>query len=160
METLKIRAATVSHDGKTYEFVAGPVPDDTPAAVIAQLRDEGSLAASEEEAAGVGVLGAPVDPTSVASGGKVGEPDPDLPENSGGDQLPDDAPDIDTADVATIAQYIDAHNLNASQTVALAGGTAAGAAKVLEAERVSSGGDGRSTVVKPLSKLAAGESAA
>lgn len=63
--------------------------------------------------------------------------------------------DVASADVAAIAKAIDSQNLNAGQTVALAQGDPNLAAKVLEAERTASGGDGRSTVVKPLKRLAA-----
>jgi hypothetical protein len=72
------------------------------------------------------------------------------------DAVPEGAPDPATADVAELAAFIDSNDLNAAQTVALAGGTSEGAAKVLEAEREASGGDGRKTVVEPLTRLAEG----
>lgn len=176
-ENLRIRSATIVHDGTTYRLTEGPIPDDTPKAVVDQLRDvPGALgpAISPDEPLGVGTLGhdafegnaAPRPaPTSVATGFPEGAPDPDGSNQPGADssaegggsggsssELPGDAPDAATADVAELAAYIDANNLNAAQTVALAGGTPEGAAKVIEAEQTSSGGDGRTTVVGPLER--------
>jgi hypothetical protein len=173
---VRIRAATVVHDGETYDFTEGPIPEDTPDAVVKALEEQGALGKpiDPREPLGVGTLGhdafegdrAPRPaPTSVATGFPEGDADPDsasqlgASEGGGGSsgptsELPADAPNAETADVAELAAYIDAQNLNAAQTVALAGGTPEGARKVIEAERTASGGDGRTTVVQPLTKTA------
>jgi hypothetical protein len=61
--------------------------------------------------------------------------------------------------VEEVANYIKAGNdgkpLNAPDTVALAGDDPAQARKVLEAEQIAQGGDGRATVVGPLEKVIA-----
>lgn len=147
-ESLKIRAATIAHDGEVYDLVQGPLPDDLPSAVVEQLREADALAGPGDDVV-VTAPGAP-DPGAPATGGAVGAP---APSTSGGDALPDDAPSAADASVAELAAFIDSNNLNAKQTVALAGGTSDGAAKVLEAERTASGGDGRKTVIEPLESL-------
>jgi hypothetical protein len=61
--------------------------------------------------------------------------------------------------VPEVAAYIERGNdgkpLNASETVALAGDDPAQAQKVLEAEQLAQGDDGRSTVIEPLRKIIA-----
>lgn len=152
-ETLKIIQAVEVHDGETYTLRKGPIPDDTPQPIIDKLRDHGFLAGPGDDVDD-SPAGAP-DPTAVATGGAEGEPA--KPEGGGGgSELPDNAPDADSTSVADLAAFIDSENLNASQTVALAKGDADLAGKVLEAEQVASGGDGRKTVVEPLRKLAEG----
>lgn len=177
---LRHRAATVvGDDGERYDLREGRLPDDLPSDVVAKLKAiPGAIGdpIDPTEALGSGTLGDAAEdvmagvrpaPTSVASGFPEGAADPDggnqpgAEGDSGGSggsssELPDDAPDPATADVGELAQYIDANNLNAAQTVALAGDTPEGASKVLEAERTASGGDGRSTVVKPLTAKAGG----
>ncbi|MCA1571710.1 MAG: hypothetical protein LC798_15630 [Chloroflexi bacterium] len=140
-------AATILHEDRTYEFTQrGGVPDDTPAEVIEALRSMDALLEDEEQMQGELL-------------GEVGEADPAL--SDGGSkqstsELPEGAPDVSTASAAELAAFIDSENLNAAQTVALAGGTPDGARKVLEAESLAQGGDSRKTVDGQLSKLAEG----
>jgi hypothetical protein len=134
---LKGAGAVVRWEGRQYDFFRHKgIPDDTPPEVIEILRRRGNLASHSP------------DPTE--------EPGPAFPAKTGGEGLADQAPHPDTADVAELAVYIDENNLTAPQTVALARNTAEGARRVLEAEQLASGGDGRATVVKPLTKLMQG----
>lgn len=131
---LKGAGAVVSWEGQRYDFFRSKgIPDDTPPEVIEILRRRGNLASHSPD--------------------PVEEPGPASPAKTGGEGLADQAPHPDTADVAELAVYIDENNLNAPTTVALARGTAEGARKVLEAEQLASGGDGRATVVRPLTRL-------
>lgn len=159
-ETLKIVAAIERYDGQTYELHQGPIPDDVPKAVVDKLRADGALESSEVQSQAAATLEAfeanppRPDPTAVAHV----DPDPGSPAASSGDgELPADAPDVASTEVADLANYIDSakegRGLNASETVALAKSNPELAAKVLEAEQVAHGGDGRSTVVGPLEKL-------
>jgi hypothetical protein len=186
-EVLKARAASfVDDDGAEVLYTTGPLPDDAPKAHIDALREQGALAEADEPTALDVTNAGPVGPAALDAPGSV-DPDPDLPAppgdpsqptselsagaesgtppgaESGGSTadrstLADDAPDAETADVATLAEYIDSADLNASQTVALAGGTPEGARKVMEAEQTAAGGDGRKTVMEPLGKVAEGDS--
>jgi hypothetical protein len=126
--------AVVTIDDKTYNIAPGEIPESTPKAVIDELRRRGALR----------MEGPNAEPAEAGTG------------VTGSEGLPGDVPDVTTADVADIAVYIDDNNLNASQTVALAGGTVEGARKVIEAEQVASGGDGRKSVIEPLTKIAEG----
>lgn len=62
-------------------------------------------------------------------------------------------PDVAAVSVSELSDYITAAKPNAQATVELAAGDAGLAAKVLEAEDLSHGGDGRVTVVKPLQAI-------
>lgn len=156
---LKIRSATLRVDGELYEFSRGPLPKGTPKAVVDVLRRRGALAEPGETVAAFTPGG---DLTATPTGGAEGAPatEAGIPEadRSGAAAAPPsvpDAPDVAATDVATLAAFIDSAKLNATATVALAGDSPELAAKVLEAEKVASGGDPRSTVEKPLRKLAA-----
>lgn len=167
-EVLRAVRAIIEHDDRVYDLVAGPIPEDTPEAVIETLRENDALLTGDEDARFVRALsGAPsVDAASIGTGGAEGEPDPDAertsqtgaPGTPSGQDAPSsdppDAPDVESASVEDIAQYIDQASLTAPQTVALARSRPDLAAKVLEAERVSSGGDPRAPVRKPLERLA------
>jgi hypothetical protein len=63
---------------------------------------------------------------------------------------------VASASVDDIASHIESESLNASDTVALAGDDPVLAQKVLDAENAAHGGDGRTTVVSKLEKLAEG----
>lgn len=139
---LKGAGAVVSFSGKTYSFGRGEIPADTPAEVVEILRQRGALASHAATPAPATV--APAAPEPAAGGTPVFAPAPGLPA---------DAPDPSSASAGEIAAYIDSHDLNATQTVALAGGTAAGAARVLEAEQIAHGGDARTTVIRALQRL-------
>jgi hypothetical protein len=65
-----------------------------------------------------------------------------------------DAPDVAVASPAEIAAWITEAKPNAADTVALAEGDPAQAAKVLEAEHIATGGDPRGSVAKPLGQIA------
>lgn len=135
---LKGAAAVVRWEGRTYDFFRRKgIPDDTPQEVLEILRQRGALRSHAPD--------------------QLEAPGPASPAITGGVGLPDQAPHPDTADVADLAVYIDEENLTAPATVALARGTAEGARKVIEAEQLASGGDGRRTVIVPLTRLAAGE---
>lgn len=163
-------AGAVKVDGETYELRRGPVPEDVPSKVLAAFPDS---AFGEPSRVAFERAQDMADPTSVGfagddPGAEAPNP-PAMPEGLGGDvrqqssgggggsgsELPDGAPDASTAEVSELAEFIDENDLNAGQTVALAGGSAEGARRVLEAERVSTGGDGRKTVREPLERLIA-----
>lgn len=68
------------------------------------------------------------------------------------DTLP---PEVGSASVEDLAKYITAARLTGPQTVELAADDPVLAAKVLEAEDLAHGGDGRGNVKEPLAKIAA-----
>lgn len=82
-----------------------------------------------------------------------------------GGQVPDatggivrlDAPDVRTAAVGDLAQWITDEKATVDETVALAEGDKALAEKVLEAESIATGGDGRKGVVSKLSAITEAE---
>lgn len=178
---LKARAASfVDEDGAEVQYTTGPLPDDVPAEHLDALREQGAIAEADEptaldvtaaaDAAGRPALDSVmhVDPdpaeavepgqhetSELYAGAESGTPSGSSSGSGPSADLPDDAPDAAQADVGELAAYIDAESLNAAQTVSLAEGDPALAAKVLEAERVAHGDDARSTVERPLSKLAA-----
>lgn len=170
METLRIIAAEQRYEGETYTFRKGPIPDDTPKAVVDALREQGALESSDTVSQEAATTEAFNDrpprphPTAIAKGGAEGEPasgSPDAveppnltPTDDGGGGAPANAPDVESTSVADLAKFIDSESPNATQTVALAGDSPELAAKVLEAENLAHGGDGRKTVTVPLSKLA------
>lgn len=139
------------------------LPDGIPSERVQELKASGAIADSDAPAAlrtATAAL-APLDATGRGAnpdGGTEGVQPPDgegQDADTSSDRLPDDAPNVADASVGELAAYIDSENLNAASTVALAQGSPELAPKVLEAERASSGGDGRSTVVRPLERLAA-----
>lgn len=79
---------------------------------------------------------------------------PDSPPPPADDDPPPGTFDTASASVEDVARHIQEKNLNASATVALARNDAALAVKVVQAEKLSAGGDGRTTVTAPLEKLA------
>jgi hypothetical protein len=131
---------------KTYNFGRGAIPDDTPEAVIDILRRRGALQGTVPTALGLDATSAD-NQVKIAAGDLTGS----------GQNPPGPTIDVRTASVEEIARHIDQANdgkgLNATDTVALAGDDPALAGKVLEAEVTASGGDGRTTVVEPLTRL-------
>lgn len=117
--------AFMVHEDVDYTFARGDeVPEDTPAEVVAWLRRGGAIEGAQSQA----------DEGAELGDGKV----------------PDRSLDIATADAPAIAEWIKSTKPNAQETVALAGTDADLARKVLEAEDLSHGGDGRTTVKVPL----------
>lgn len=93
-------------------------------------------------------------PVGTVVTGDTGAPDTPPPADAGTLQIVRvDAPDVGEASVAELASWIEAESPNAADTVALAEGDPARAAKVLEAEQSATGGDPRKTVEGPLQKI-------
>lgn len=165
-ENLKVRAYTYKDpkSGRMVRLTRGLLPDDVPAPVVKHLRELGAL--GEPTIDVMERLADAADPLSVASGGAEGavapEP-PAMPEflggTEGGGQPPEDplegAPDVASVSVADLAAFIAERDLNVGETVSLAGGDPALAGKVLEADKIASGGEGRKTVREPLEQLTA-----
>lgn len=116
------------------------IPDDVPRDTLQAWRDAGALQGPDADLTPAG--GAEVAPAPDATGTD--------PARGGGPTAPDPL----TATTEDLAAYIEAQDLNAADTVALAQGDPGRAQAVLEAEQLAQGGDGRKTVAEPLSKLA------
>ena len=142
---LRGAGAVVAYEGRTYSFRRGEIPENTPPEVVEILRQRGALASHAMTPAPATI--APAAPEPAAGPTPTFAPAPGLPA---------DAPDPSSATAGELAAFIDANDLNATQTVALAGGTASGAAKVLEAEQIAHGGDARTTVIRQMSRLVDG----
>jgi hypothetical protein len=138
---LNAAAAVLNHDGKTYSFTRRkPIPDDTPDAVLDQLRANGSLQGTVPTALGLDAA-APENqtPSAISSIGGTNPVGPEI--------------DVRSATDAQLAEFIDSNNLNVPETVALADNDPALAGKVLEAEVTASGNDPRKGVVDALTKI-------
>lgn len=156
-ETVRIRSASfyTKVDGKSRETrlsYGDEVPSNAPKAKVEAWRERGFIAEGPAPVLTGAQTGNP-SPDSTAFDGRVGVTADGSPPDAGEVEVP--APDVATADVQALAAYIDGQNLTAKDTVALAGGDATLAAKVLEAEALAQGGDGRKTVTDPLGKLTA-----
>lgn len=93
--------------------------------------------------------------------GDTGGPDsqPVVTEVPGGDGgAADGAFDARGLEVVEVIEWLEEKSPNAADTVSAAQGDAAAAKVILEAEDTVSGGDPRATVVKPLQKIADGDS--
>lgn len=157
---MRIKGSTLlkGDDGKLYDFRRGQTVDvaNTPRDVLRKLQAQPDAIMTGEDETALGL-----DATTPENQARIVaelEAKGITAENGGEPPVKDDPePSIDVAaaTVEDIARFIDANDLNAGPTVALAGGDPGLAAKVLQAEKLSAGGDGRSTVVKPLEALAA-----
>lgn len=112
------------------------IPDDVPSKTLEAMRRMGAVGTvlPGDQADRRAALDAVAEAPEGDAGGRPGAPD--------------------VTDTVALAAYIDEHSLNAEDTVALAGGDAAKAPAVLEAEKTAHGGDPRKTVAEPLEKLA------
>lgn len=159
---VKVRAITeAADDGRLITATYGqPVPQAIPSARRQALRELGAIGPSGERQPGDEPL-APVTPDRANLDATARGVDPaggtegvrGVGGTESGTGLPAGAPDARAADAGELAAYIDSADLNAAQTVSLAQGDPALAPKVIEAEQVSAGGDGRKTVIGPLEKL-------
>jgi hypothetical protein len=158
-ETVRIRSVSfyTKVDGKRRETMLNygdEVPSNAPSEQVVKWRESGFIAAGPAPRL-TGAQVANPSPDSTAFDDRVGLTAEGVPPDAGTVEVA--APDATTADTAALAAYIDSAKLTAPQTVELAAGDPVLAAKVLEAESLAQGGDGRSTVTGPLQKIIAGQ---
>lgn len=116
-----------------------PLPDDVEPSEITRLEDAGALVDAEELEHINSQLGAP-NPVPYSAAAEE--------ESATASEF-----DAETASVTEIAEHIASEKLKVDETVALAGDDKDLAAKVLEAESTSHGGDPRAGVESKLQAL-------
>jgi hypothetical protein len=138
-EVLIARSASyVDSDGALVTVDQGEeIPAGAPSEWVDGLRSQGALSGSgASDAVGLGPTASPALDSQAL--------------NPHADSTTPDPASTSTED---LAKYIEDNGLNAADTVALAQGDPSNAQAVIDAEELSHGGDGRNTVVEPLTAL-------
>lgn len=131
-----------------------PVPSELDSDAVARLQDMGAIGEPDDADPAPAQTPARADLDATARGvNPDGGTEGVTGEGGSTSGLPADAPDARDASATELAEFIDSADLNAAQTVALAQDDPDLAPKVIEAEQVSAGGDGRKTVVSRLERL-------